>query len=541
MAYQQKLNSYLSKSVAIWDVASGKSPCPITTDADAMDVLTAKFGSTWSFVPQDIHRSMAVLRDEDVASYDRIVAAMDAVSETRVGSWSQRNAALYSAICDTLDLSKNGKDLDLLEVVSADNGLAMYELVKFRLSDIKSSDTMARAMKLQMGLQHIRYKPIKMGVSKYFAAIEQHRTKLASLPTPKIIPDWQVVAKALRELPPLHSKFQSAEFLLEMQRKVSKTDTTLQECKQAFVSADIDNDIGGDLQPDNKGTKTKRRANLSRTGDEQRKRFRNDNSRTNTNGHYKFGDCVHHPTCSNHTTVQCTNPFGIRSVFARATSYLEKCNAVKASVAAGWSPKATNVTVPQGYGCDPTANANNPNGVATTPQRPSSASTHQPAVRANKAAMHPATTDTINQEDLKAYHKVRSLMGIHTAPTSQPAPYPHHASANVYMPPAHPAPTSPPPVRTFNTTTAYGHHYQPPAYVQPSAYIAPAHHPYGIAHQYPATNLPLPVAHHPSYPAPIRANISNLRQPGMPQPTEDDIIAAGMKYLATQAGRQDFQ
>ena len=38
----------------------------------------------------------------------------------------------------------------------------------------------------------------------------------------------------------------------------------------------------------------------------------------------------------------------------------------------------------------------------------------------------------------------------------------------------------------------------------------------------------------------VRANIARLAQAGLPQPTDDDLIAAGMKYYAAQTGRQDF-
>ena len=117
-------------------------------------------------------------------------------STTPQGSRSQRNAALYSV--------ETGRDLDFLEVVDEGNGLALYNLARFRLREIKSSDPLARAIKLQMGLHHIKYVPKPHGVAQYFARIDSHRSELTSLTRPKIIDDWEVTAKALRELPSLH-------------------------------------------------------------------------------------------------------------------------------------------------------------------------------------------------------------------------------------------------------------------------------------------------------------------------------------------------
>ena len=159
LAYKQKLDAYIRKCTVIWDLVTGKTVCPIALDADAIAILETVFGNLWEFEPKDIHKAMAVLLREDIAVHDRIESAMEDGSDTPAGSWVDRNAALYNTVCVTLDLSKHGKDLDFLEVVHADNGLAMYNLVKFRLQEIKSSDPLARAIKLQMGLHHIRYIP----------------------------------------------------------------------------------------------------------------------------------------------------------------------------------------------------------------------------------------------------------------------------------------------------------------------------------------------------------------------------------------------
>ena len=253
-AYLQRLDSYVAKSTPIWQLVTGVAKCPIATDAEAISALKVVFGDLWQFEPKDIKRSLAMFQCDHPRIYDRLSAHMNDGSDTASGSWSQRNAALYSIVCDTLDLSKNGSDLDFLEVADENNGLAIYDIVRFRLREIKSSDPLARAIKLQMGLpvQHIKYIPKPHGVAKYFARIEAHRSELASLPKPKIIDDWEVTAKVLRELPALHPQFKSVVDVLQIQRKILKSETTLEECRKAFVSADVDNDIGGDLHSSQK-------------------------------------------------------------------------------------------------------------------------------------------------------------------------------------------------------------------------------------------------------------------------------------------------
>ena len=42
-------------------------------------------------------------------------------------------------------------------------------------------------------------------------------------------------------------------------------------------------------------------------------------------------------------------------------------------------------------------------------------------------------------------------------------------------------------------------------------------------------------------PAPIVANNSALDHGDMPQPTQEDLITAGIRYYATQAGNQNFR
>ena len=224
-AYKQRLNSYLRKSPPIWDIASGRSPCPLGEDARAVQVLKSVLGQHWKFDCNDIANSLSLLKSTEEESYDRVVAAMEADADQPTGSWNQRNSALFSVVSDTLDISSGSSDLLLLDIVEESNGIALYTLVFERLRDVKSSDPMARAMQLKLGLQHIKYKVIPHGVSAYFAAIKAHRTKLLALPTPKRIDDWEVVAKALQELPPIHPKFEATRNLLELQRKIHDKET----------------------------------------------------------------------------------------------------------------------------------------------------------------------------------------------------------------------------------------------------------------------------------------------------------------------------
>ena len=176
IAYRHRLGAYLSKSPPIWALINNTLPCPLTSDQAAIDILHDAFGQTWTFLPKDIDRSLRTLNSRDIPVATRVETAMNAGSELPAGSWVQRNRAIYSTICDTLDLSRNGRDLDMMQVVDPGNGLALYNLIDFRLQDIKSSDPLARAIKIRMGLQHITYRAKPHGVASYFAAIESHRS-----------------------------------------------------------------------------------------------------------------------------------------------------------------------------------------------------------------------------------------------------------------------------------------------------------------------------------------------------------------------------
>ena len=253
----QRLDSYISKSALIWDVVSGTSKCPIATDPEAMAALKTTFDQLWEFKPKDIKCCLKVLKRDHDDIHDRVLSLLNDGATSSSGSWSQRNAALYSLVCDTLDLTKNGNDLGFLEVVDESNGLAIYNLTRFRIREIKSSDPLARTIKLQMGIQHIKYIPKPHGVAQYFAQIEKHRSELAALPKPKIISDWEVT---VRELSDLHPQFKSVAELLAIQRKILHTETTLEDCRNAFTTADIDHNIGGELHAKNQ---TKSRPNAS--------------------------------------------------------------------------------------------------------------------------------------------------------------------------------------------------------------------------------------------------------------------------------------
>ena len=528
-AYLQRLDSYISKSAPIWELVSGTSKCPIAHDVAAMAALKLKFGVLWQFEPKHISRSLKVLQRDHADVYDRVSARMNEGSDTNLGSWNQRNAALYSVVCDTLDLSKNGNDLEFLEVVDESNGLAMYNLLRFRLREIKSSDPLARAIKLQMGLEHIKYIPKPHGVAKYFARIEAHRSELASLPKPKIIDDWEVTAKALRELPQLHPQFKSTADILQIQRQLLKTETTLEECRKAFISAEIDNNIGGDLHSKNApGHKGKRKLKTNLSQFDKKPRGANSPSKRKS-GKYKPGDCIHHPNLTTHLTRECNNPFGIRSAFGLAVSYTDKCAAVKASVAAGWSPRATNVRIPQGYGCDtPRTNKNYP-----PPPTPTQTTNPPKPLHTNVSAIH-NPTHVIRPDELHTYHKVRSIM--QQSPTTAYQQNHHSLHRTPTLPhtmyPKAPRPFYGPPLRAQQVFTTYN-----PGHQVLHTHTIPTHH----QHQFQPTNIPPPRHPMPTHmPAPIQANGVSFNRDNFPQPTQDDLIAAGMRYFATQSGMQDF-
>ena len=529
VAYTQRLHAYLRKSQPIWDVVSGKEPCPITLDDEASLALKTSFGSTWVFQHKDIGRAIRALTAIDANIAERVQTAMNKGADTATGSWSQRNAAIFNTICETLDLGTNGKDLGILTLVEQSNGMALHDLISFRLREIKSTDPLQRAIRLNLDLNHIKYSPQPHGVTKYFSAIEAHRTQLADLNPPKTIHDWQVVAKVLRELPALHPKFQEAARFLSLQRKLLKAETTLQECQHAFVSADIDNDIHGDLHArgrhKGKGSPKKRlRANNSNlaSSPSRRARFEDDRDDKSNVGRFKAGDCVHHPAATSHTTSFCKNPFGLRSIFGKAQSYHDKCIAVKTSVQAGWSKRATNVKIPQGYGFDrqgnPTNNAPVQSAIPTDP------------LRTNLAAV-PNTASAIDDADMRTYHKVRGIMaaqskqplGLPVNPRGPPQPTQQLAPHSGYHQPTIP------PVRAFQAAVSYPFQAQPHFLPQPPVYPIPGH-PY--AHPYAS-----PYARHPAH---VRSNAATMSQPAMPPPTDDDLIAAGMRYYATQSGHQNF-
>ena len=415
LAYKQRLEAYLSKSPPIWDLVTGKSPCPITTNNEAIVTVKSIYGESWTFEPKDLDSVMDLLENNSPETHKIVSEALHKGSDTMPGSWLQRNAVLYAAISDTLDLSKKGKDLSILQVVQANNGLALHHLLYSRLRDVKSTDPLARAIKLKLGIQHIKYVPAAHGVATYFANIEAHRQKLAQLPRPKIIADWEIVAKATQELPPIHPKFESTRSMLELQRKFEKRETTLKECRDAFISAELDNDIHMDLGAKKPPTKRKLRANVQR---HQPPRSQQKNAST---VRYPKGSCVHHPFSTTHITSQCTNPFGYNSAFGRATTHIDKCAAVQKSVAAGWSPKAKHVTIPEGFGSPRVPAPGTTNGANKT-------------VSVNIATATPNTS--ISASDMETYHRVKAFMqttsSIPTIPVNTSTQYqiPTHHSRN---------------------------------------------------------------------------------------------------------------
>ena len=529
IAYMQRLHAYLSKSQPIWNLVSGKHPCPISTDNDAITSLKKFFGATWNFQNKDINRALRALKAQDTALFDRVQTAMDDGSDTTTGSWGQRNSALYGTVCETLDLGKNGKDLSILQLVDENNGMALHDLISFRLREIKSTDPLERAMRLNLDLNHIKYQAIPHGVAKYFSEIENHRTELGDLVPPKIINDWQVVAKALRELPALHPKFQEAEQFLALQRKILQTETTLQECQQAFVNADIDNDIHGDLHAKGRANGKKRlRTNMSNLSSPPRSRTRHAHGYRNDgqSGRFKKGDCVHHPFSVTHVSRQCRDPFGLTSAFNRARSYSDKCRAVKKSVEAGWSARATHVKIPQGYGCDDNSPA------AAAPVQ--SAIQPQDQLRTNHASVSNGPT-AINDNDLRAYHKVKALIssGNTAKPPTATAVTPSSSQQQHMRHGGYHAPTISP-LHAFHAATSYALPRQPPPYV-------PMVYPYAMSNfpAYPA--VPQVPPHQRPVPRPLSTNAAAVQQSVMPPPTDDDLIAAGMRYYATQAGNQHFR
>ena len=529
-AYKQRLRAFLCKSPPIKELITGAFQCPIASTPRAIATLRQSFGQNWEFQPKHIKRSLLILKGLDAELHKSIVNAMNANSNTRSGSWNQRNEAIYSVLCSTLDLTKNGKDLHLLEVVDDNNGMALYNLILFRLQDVKTTDPLARAINLKMNLNHIRYVPKPHGVAKYFAEIDSHRTELASLAKPKIIQDWEVVTKALQDLPPLHPKFSAVASMLSMKRELFKQETSLVECRAAFVNAENDSEIHRDLSNNDKrgNKKRKLRVNVERTN--KRPRADKDNDPNDNKTKFKKGDCGHHPNSTTHCTQTCMNPFGIRSIFGKAQSYADKCQAVKTSIALGWSPRAKDVKIPQGYGCDP----ENPTTDVPTPTT-TPASTPA-AVTVNMNRVHGNTT--ISPNSLRTYHRVRSLVEVQQR--QQPR-YPAYAPPPYTTPPPQPQPYAMQhhmhPALMTNRAAMHVHHTAT-HHGQPQRTPAAQHFPYSAP---PPTSL---YGHHNMKNSVLRQHVPphNLQQQlhHLPQPSEDDLIASGMRYFATQAGHQDF-
>ena len=498
-AYLQRLNAYLRKSAPIWSVATKSEPCPLTQDEVAMSTLVTLLGPSWTFDYADLSGPLQLLKQHKPSCYNRIQRAMNKGSDTQIGSWNQRNSALYSTICDTLDLTPNGRDLDILDVTEDANGVGIYDLVHARLKQVQTTDPMAKAIQVKMGIDHIKYVPKKHGVPVYFANIKAHRQMLASLPKPKLIPDWEVVAKALHDLPPLHPKFESARYLLELQRQMLNRETTLVECMKVFKDAEADNLLWNQIRK-KKNFPKKRRLATNISGLTKRPKLEPGDKPKRNKGKYPPGSCVHHPRSTSHCTAECLNPFGSTSIFALAVDHTNKCAAVKKSLAAGWSPSATNVKVPEGYG---------------NPELPAPGAISANTSKLSKSAVAPQT-NTFSKADVEAYHRV-------TAAISQ------HNKINVHQRPHIP--------HQYHTQPTYPHTSQPFSPTNPMVLHRPL-----IQYNYPApTPHPNPTTHTRTPPT-LTANTAQI-QPSQHPPshiTEADLIAAGMQYFRTQAGNQHF-
>ena len=71
-------------------------------------------------------------------------------------AWVQCNTTLFDTVCETLDLDKNVKDLNTLQMIDENNGMALHDLISFRLREIKSTDMdLAHIVKLLLWIIHI--------------------------------------------------------------------------------------------------------------------------------------------------------------------------------------------------------------------------------------------------------------------------------------------------------------------------------------------------------------------------------------------------
>ena len=236
------------------------------------------------------------------------------------------------------------------------------------------------------------------------------------------------------------------------------------------------------------------------------------------------------------------------SAFDLAVSYADKCVAVKAktSVAAGWSSKAVNVVIPQGYGCDTAVGT----GSKLPLNKPPPINQISKTISADAATI-PHADIQIRPGELMAYQRVSSLISnqhdsgslIPSQPTPAlpptPMPAQHHLTTHASR--TH---LSTPPLPAYSWITyptVYNSPHRPPAHVTPTPV---QRRPYsGYHHHYLPYQAPAPI---PSYgppvhfPAPIQANNSSLYNGLMPNPTKNDLVA-GTNYFNTRIGNQDSQ
>ena len=145
-----------------------------------------------------------------------------------------------------------------------------------------------------------------------------------------------------------------------------------------------------------------------------------------------------HFASTSHTTSLCTSPFGLSSLFGRATSHRDKYIVVQKSVAAGWSPQATHVRVPKGFQLSKSTDSN-----STSPSPKTTDTTEE---KDNPLLIN---SSTIQPSELESYHKVKSMLeslpanSKRTRTAYQPQPFAQPPADTYVNPPTDTTTTSP--------------------------------------------------------------------------------------------------
>ena len=186
----------------------------------------------------------------------------------------------------------------------------------------------------------------------------------------------------------------------------------------------------------------------------------------------------------------------------------------------GHPKPATNVRIPQGYGCDPTTTAPaTPAPVMPHPSvgSPSPLRSNIAAVSSPSRILHQATPPTPSTG-------TPPWTETHVPPcvptTASISPFARTTDSSIQ--PMDAPPPGPPDARA--PTPAIPTTWPPTA---PSTLTIPD----AIG----TTTTSTPHA------GPLHANVASMADEFFPPPTQDDLIAAGMRYFATQTGSQDFQ